>query len=99
MFWVDVSAEWSPSEDSEWLLCDARVDSLAILSRPDDECVVLADAGEETVIWGESKFVNALLNTLQNDEWLPCLVAPENNWGIWCSLEDGTSLSSGDQLT
>ena len=99
MLRVDIGAKRTPCKNSEWLLSDTRVDSFTILRWPDDECVVLSNTCKETVIWGESEFVYTFLDSLENNKWLPRLVAPENDWSIRCSLEDSTSLSSGNQLS
>lgn len=95
---VPRSVEIAPLEEGEGALSYAGVDRLTILSVPNDEGIVLADASEELVIRRELQFQNLLLHTAQNCHGFPCLHVPEDDWRIRFLLEDRTLLSSCDNV-
>ena len=99
MLRIDISAERSPGEERERSLSDTGVDCLTILSAPNDEGIVLANACEETVIRGESELVDALLYSLENDQRLSSLVAPQDDWSIRLGLEHSSLLSCCNQIS
>lgn len=50
---LDIRDDVAPGQHGERSLRDLGVDGLSVLDVPDDEGVVLTDAGEEFVIWRE----------------------------------------------
>lgn len=74
------------------------MDRLAILYLPNDERIVLTDAGEEFVIWAKLQFQNLILNATQDSHWSTSLHIPKDDWSIWHSLEHGSFLASGDDI-
>ena len=99
MLRIDISAERSPSKERERSLSDTGVDGLTILSAPYDECIILSNACEETVIRGECKLVDAFLHSLEYNQWLSSLVAPQDDWSIRLSLEDSSLLSCCNEVS
>lgn len=74
------------------------MDRLAILHLPDDERIVLTDAGEEFVVGAELQFQNLILNATEDSHWPTSLHVPKNDRCIWHSLEHGAFLASGDDV-
>ena len=82
-----------PLEDGKGGVGDARVDGLAILGLPDDEGVVLADAGEELVIGRELQFQDLVLDAAQDGEGLLGLHVPQDDGRVGRALEDRALLA------
>ena len=74
------------------------MDRLAVLSSPNDESVVLTDAGEELIVWRELQFQNLILYATQDCHRSLCLHVPQDDGSIGSLLEDGALLSSGNDV-
>lgn len=74
------------------------MNGLAILHLPDDERIVLTDAGEEFVVWTELQFQNLILYSTKDCHRPASLHIPHNDGRIGNSLEDCTLLSGGDDV-
>jgi hypothetical protein len=75
------------------------MNGLAILYLPDDEGIVLTDAGEEFVVWTELQFQNLILHSAKDSHRPASLHIPHNDGRIGNSLENCTLLPSGDDVT
>ena len=75
------------------------MDRLPILSLPNDERVVLPDASQEFVVWGELQFQNLVLNAAKNRHWLARLHVPQNNGSVGLLLEDCAFLARRDDVS
>ena len=74
------------------------MDRLTVLHLPNDERIVLTDAGKELVIWAELQFQNLLLNSTKDSHRSASLHVPKDNGRIRDSLEDSAFLASGDYV-
>ena len=75
------------------------MDRLAILHLPNDESIVLPDAGEEFVIWAELQFQNLVLDATKNGHRSTRLHVPENDGCVGHSLEHSAFLSCSNDVS
>ena len=74
------------------------MDRLTVLHLPNDERIVLTNAGQELVVRAELQFQNLLLNSTKDSHRSAGLHVPKDNGRIRNSLENGAFLASGDYV-
>ena len=74
------------------------MDRLTVLHLPNDERIVLTNAGQELVVRAELQFQNLLLNSTKHSHRSASLHVPKDNGRISDSLENGAFLASGDYV-
>jgi len=95
---VDGIIGFAPLEESERSICDTRVNRLSVLRLPNDERIVLTDAGQELVVGGELQFQNLALHSAKNGHRFARLHVPKDDWGVGLFLEHSSFLASCDDV-